>query len=613
MVASRCSEMKAPCGKDCSSCELFDLCGGCRRPCLAYECYKRGYVIPNVTGDCGLCPLHGCPKKRIAFDAERSLRAVKRPPRVGARVRMGRLPSFVPLIDVRGPDSWRSKDVRAIMVKFRDLVERYGILEEDIHEVLGFEGKVLLSSIAQDKFLTSEHFGAYKEAVATMKPDAILTWDLPVYVDDPLFRNWMNVLKSIEAAAELSKLGVPLIGLVKGSTEKQIAFSAAKFSRMGIKDMALHCTEYLQLKAIRVMKEFLAVVSDYANRVIAMGVSSPEALETLKDEMGRGEVIPCGLSWHISAQYYQLFSRYKKVDLKRMMVTCNCGVCRGRKPDEIGRSRELIASHNLSLVFGKLKGRPPSVDVWDLVIDGRKAVFVSDLHIGTIQSLWTDAVEFLRGERADYVVFLGDTFDFKYGSPSLRHFRGFFGALEKLNATVVPAFGETDRNLEYVMGRARRLAFKAGENPLYSTLEPTDRRASEAFLQLYRFYSNAKDRLRIKAGGETISARHCKFLEEPFLKGEVSDPSSAISSMRAEGRLARYPTWVICAHLHMAGLDRRKHAVSLGCWQHATPWYKSRFGSEHFGVRTALVVERDGTIGAKSLSPAGRSSEELSL
>lgn len=237
---------------------------------------------------------------------------------------------------------------------------------------------------------------------------------------------------------------------------------------------------------------------------------------------------------------------------------------------------------------------------------------MSNLHIGTMQSLWTDAVEFLRSEGADYVIFLGDTFDFKHGSPSLRHLRGFFGALQRLKATVVPAFGETDRSLGYVIGRARRLAFRAGENPLYSTLEPTDLRASEAFLQLYRFYSNAKGALRIKGGDETISASHCQFHEGAFLKGEVDDPCSVTSSMRAEGRLALYPTWAICAHLHMAGLDRGDAWRASGAGNTRPPGTRAASPASTSALRMALVVERDGTIGAKSL-PSGRSSEEPSL
>ena len=125
MVPSRC-------GKDCSTCDLIGLCGGCHRYCLVERCLRRGYAVPGLTGDCNSCPFYECPKSRLGEMFESPLGAKTSRVRIKARVR--KLPLFVPMIDVWGSDRWKGvRDVKAIAVKFHDLYERYGLLEEDIH------------------------------------------------------------------------------------------------------------------------------------------------------------------------------------------------------------------------------------------------------------------------------------------------------------------------------------------------------------------------------------------------------------------------------------------------------------------------------------------------
>jgi len=105
----------------------------------------------------------------------------------------------------------------------KNLIEK--ICSDGIHAFLGFDGKIMLSSIMPDRLLLrDEIFDLFYRVALLGGFDAVIGWDMPVYLDLPLRVSWVNLLKALNFTFKLCKLPIPVIGLLKGNSHSQIRF-----------------------------------------------------------------------------------------------------------------------------------------------------------------------------------------------------------------------------------------------------------------------------------------------------------------------------------------------------------------------------------------------------
>lgn len=594
---------KGSCGINCETCILFPVCGGCNQFCYGLNCFHN----LKQYRDCSSCTVVGCPGQltRPSDEAKLLLDFVRALPSIQI-ARLKSMPSFIPIVPVDN-NFWKETDINAVMIKFSDLLES-GLWKEaveigDIHKALDFHRTVIYSSIMPDELLTDETFEKYKHISQLTRPDAILTWDLPVYADDPRFCSWFNLLQSLKSVVKLADLNIPLIGLVKGAIKEQVNFSCEAMSSLGLKDLAFHCSEFLRAGENQLLLDLLRTTQKACERLIAIGASSPAALEALaitKIPSNLPRPIVCGLTWHIAAKHFRVFSKNKTINVRWNMVKCHCRVCEGKEPESLGTDFKQRSFHNLEAVQKLLKGISDSMESWDLILDKKKVIFVSDLHTGTKESLWRNCLDFIQSESPDYTVFLGDTFDFLEGLTTSAEVYEFFTMLREINTCTVPVFGSHDLFTLKLMSALRSIIFGKDQSVPFSLLEGSPEPKLTASNLLLRFYLAAKKRLQIRFTNGTMLALHGNRLS--LAAKEVSDLNEPVKLI--EKTYKKETDWIVCAHSHVAALDQEKKIISLGCWQLPTSYLISSRVHPNPGV--SLIIEKDGTLELKDGLKKGR-------
>jgi len=516
-----------------------------------------------------------------------------------------KLPSIVPIVSLRRPASfcWDAIDTDAIIVEFGELLDRellIGVSKAGgIHNYLGFDGSVFLSSVMPDELLTRRGiFYYFMRLIDWLGFDAAIAWDSPVYADIPLYDAWVNLLKGLALTHSLAQKGIPVIGLVKGNADRQIRFSVETLARIGIRSMALHASEHLvgfrkEGAARQILYSYFAQMSKWSDSVLVIGALRPSSLSFLMGAfLEHSKLSVAGLSWFLDAGRGSLYSDRGNIDATSNFVECRCTPCSIASPRELMADLKTKAKHNLNHVATLYSGaKPSSMRTYDLMLGtGESAHFVSDIHLGSGSSLLDNLVDFLREEKPSYIVFLGDTFDLGGGSsPNVAEVVAFFNALREVGAPVLVTKGCRDCEQEALLSTLDGLTTGGKPKPMLWA-SPDDKHRGQLWLDLYTFYRSAKERLNIRlANGELAIAEHGHKI--------VADPSTptddAIAEMNEARKLAG-ARLLVMGHLHRALIAKDGRVASTGCW---TLGSKNEVTTTKRGdVGTSVVIDGDGTM-----------------
>ena len=154
-------------------------------------------------------------------------------PKLKVRMKI-ELPRFVPVIRLTDERSWFWDDFLLpwIVVRLAELVKDKALMQSvssrGLHDFLGFDGKILLSTVMEDELLDALTPNDYLGMINEIRPDATMTPDSYTYLDDPLCLSWEQTLKQAAFSRAFSELDIPVVGLIKGVIWKQIAWSAER-------------------------------------------------------------------------------------------------------------------------------------------------------------------------------------------------------------------------------------------------------------------------------------------------------------------------------------------------------------------------------------------------
>ena len=592
--------MKEACHEDCASCPLMELC----KPSM-----KINYQCPFA-----MCPLYGQEHKPIDhppcrirnftwhYDYDEVEKLINRILSLRAKeAERLRLPPLIPIAPLEEWDRYHQclKEFEAIIVRFDELMGK-GLLDhvmtKDVHDILDFDGMILLSSIMRDDMLIKDEiYRLFMDVARRGGFNAVIGWDAPVYIDIPLYNSWINMLKGLELTYKLREIGIPIIGLAKGNNANQIAFSISKLIEMGISNIALHASEYL-IQA-RIDAQARNILYTYANELrkrnvkslLAIGAAKPTSITLIKRIFTEiPQLSIAGLSWYLDAKKDRIYIDKREIKLIDKLVDCPCPSCREADPIDIYEDDLLKAKHNLNYIRAMLTSTPtPEPEIHDLVLKRGKAIVVSDIHAWTPESLLAECMDLLKIEKPKYIIFLGDTFDLANGNPTLRETSIFFGTLRQLKSHVYAIEGCSDSK-EYLISALDKLIINY-EKPLRYYVKDLGREMimRENFTDLYKFYRFAKEKMIIKLRDDT------KILLEhghQYLKRTGIDITSILERKRREYNV----DWLIVGHLHKAFIDQEKHVASPGCWQ--TPPQHLQGLVTRKDIGKTIIIESTGEI-----------------
>lgn len=165
---------------------------------------------------------------------------------------------------------------------FRSRAERQKACQLGIHDYMQYDGIVVLSSIVHDRFLSRPNIiKKYLEIVHFLEPDVAVTLSHSAYTDDPCFVGANAVLWSIRAATLMSRLDLPLIGLVVGSTDEQITLCTEAYRTLGYVDFALSCRGLLLHKRVDLVSRWVRIIKKCPASCLLLGASHPNLFHKL--------------------------------------------------------------------------------------------------------------------------------------------------------------------------------------------------------------------------------------------------------------------------------------------------------------------------------------------
>ena len=343
------------CGKDCLNCGLFRIyCLGCiTRVCLVAKC-KRGIAYSGITHPTGFCRLQEyCHSLgSIPDDIAQTISKLK------VRIKV-RFPRFIPVVRLTDDSSWFWKDLPLpwIVVRLAELVKDKALMQRvsshGLHDFLGFDGKVLLSTVMEDELLDELKPNDYIRMISDIRPDATMTPDSYTYLDDPLCLSWEQTLKQAAFSSAFSELDIPVVGLIKGVIWKQIAWSTERAIELGCESFDLPSRELAELDLLDGVISAIMSALQKGKReaqLLLYGLSYPSRR--------RGEFVYSGLSWFIGARkglYYKGNTSFLVTDANIGSEECHCTACKGRTADQLKDDIRSLALHDLLQIMGRFR------------------------------------------------------------------------------------------------------------------------------------------------------------------------------------------------------------------------------------------------------------------
>jgi len=274
--------------------------------------------------------------------------------KVGIKVR---LPRFIPVVRLSDKSSWFWDDLPLpwIVVRLAELVKNKALMQRassrGLHGFLGFDGKILLSTVMEDELLDELTSDDYIGMINDIRPDATMTPDSYTYLDDPLCLSWEQTLKQAAFSSAFSELDIPVVGLIKGVIWKQIAWSTEKAIELGCDIFTLPSRELAELGLLDgVVSAIMSVLrkSNKDAQLLLHGLSYPFR--------SKGKFAYSGLSWFIGARnglYYKGSTSSLVTDNSIGSEECHCAACRGRIAPQLKDDIRSLALHNLLQTVGR--------------------------------------------------------------------------------------------------------------------------------------------------------------------------------------------------------------------------------------------------------------------
>jgi len=270
-----------------------------------------------------------------------------------------RLPRFVPVVRLIDERSWFWDEIPPlpwIVVRLAELVKDKALMQSvssrGLHDFLGFDGKILLSTVMEDELLDALTPDDYIGMINDIRPDATMTPDSYTYLDDPLCLSWEQTMKQAASSRAFSELDIPVVGIIKGVIWKQIAWSAERAIELGCSSFAIPSRE---LAEQGLLDGKISAVTNALRKgkedaqLLLYGLSYPL-------RKSRGEFAYSGLSWFIGAKkglYYKGSTSFLVTDNSIGSEGCRCAACRGRTAHQLKDDIRSLALHNLLQTVGR--------------------------------------------------------------------------------------------------------------------------------------------------------------------------------------------------------------------------------------------------------------------
>jgi len=268
-----------------------------------------------------------------------------------------RFPRFIPVFRLTDKSSWFWNDLPLpwIVVRLAELIKNKALMQRvsscGLHDFLGFDGKILLSTVMEDELLDELKPKDYVRMINDIRPDATMTPDSYTYIDDPLCLSWEQTMKQAGSSRAFSELDIPVVGLIKGVIWKQIAWSTERAIELDCGSFAIPSRELTELDLLDGVISAIMSVLQKGKRdaqLLLYGLSYP-----LRK---RGEFVYSGLSWFIGARkglYYKGNTSFLITDASIVSEECRCAACKGRMADQLKDDIRSLALHNLLQTIGR--------------------------------------------------------------------------------------------------------------------------------------------------------------------------------------------------------------------------------------------------------------------
>ncbi|MEM3424269.1 MAG: hypothetical protein QXI42_00475 [Thermoproteota archaeon] len=517
-------------------------------------------------------------------------------------IALPRLIPEIPLEDLIRPRKDLGMEGVIISISKIDSENMKRVESEGIHNFLGFDGPILLSTVMPDRLLTDETFNFTLDLAKNGGFDGVIGWDMPVYADYPRALNVSNLVKATSMTMKYIEEGIPTIPLLKGGDSSEIALHSECLKKLNFKRVGLHATEYVLAKNrlgaeagegfAKISEELYSLglmkIYEIEAEPLIIGVLSPESISEYKSDP---KASLAGMSWLIEARNWRAYagttSGVVAVNLGRYYMECNCDACSGKSPSQIAGSTDDIAWHNWAQLREYAeKGKLDEVPVYDMVLEKSDVMaVVGDLHIGTPQSLWLPCLRELKRIYPTHLVLLGDMFDFVKGEPKALQVVGFFRLLKGLGAHVRFVLGCSDSGITGFLETLGRFAFVEGpEEPQLFSPNPT---LTEAMRDLVAFWRFSRRRVRVKLpDGRMAVLSHGDELG--LRRGE--DPEKVMEVLLKD----RGPNEVlVIGHYHRSLYNLEEGGVMLGAWQAITS--EKRKAGPPPDIGDVLIIRGDGS------------------
>jgi hypothetical protein len=253
-------------------------------------------------------------------------------------------PRFVPEVDTTDQRSWFWKEGVQLPMIFVPLWQL--LLNEDVlskascmglHDYLGFDGKILLSTVMPDELIDKLRMDDYSMLIKDLRPDATMVPDNYTYTDVPLHQSWSQTIRLASFANDFLELDIPTIGLIKGGNLRQMEWIIRREVEMGYVSFVMPARELYNEGSI---DEYLPYVLTTIKRSTRAHEKKFELLlYGIGQNLSRYKGISySNLSWFIEAKragYYKNALSYDMRDPEIRFEECFCEKYKGLMPQEL--------------------------------------------------------------------------------------------------------------------------------------------------------------------------------------------------------------------------------------------------------------------------------------
>jgi hypothetical protein len=264
---------------------------------------------------------------------------------------------FLPLIDPTEPRRlwrfWPEIEVEAIAINYLKLRKNQELLErcrsEGIKRALGYDGKVVAVLVGDNYHLDCLQVHEYADDLDQMGFDAATTHDDYVYPDDRLSAQWSRLHTMLDRATKLKRLDPDseLIGIVQGARVQQLEFCVESLLRIGIRRLALPCSDLAARKTAGPIIDFSRICQERDLWHWLVGINSQAFMTRFQSDA------VSGYGWCYRGAKGQIYRDGSLVKVASRGF-CRHGVCRELAAKSLSLP-ELCTRHNLQYLLGIMR------------------------------------------------------------------------------------------------------------------------------------------------------------------------------------------------------------------------------------------------------------------